>query len=450
MTKVRIISLLFIMGGIALGLFIFKSENTFPFKLGLDLSGGTELIYQADLEGIALENVGSVMESLKEVIERRVNDQNVAGVLGVLDPVVQIEESGIFTEDAQHRLIVELPGVSDLDKAKEFIDRTPILEFKLMKSEADSQKIEEGVLTLSQEDLFTATGLTGQFLEDARFEFSGQGPSGTGFVEPGVSIRFNKEGAELFASITRENVGRVLAIFLDGEPVSLPVIRDEIRGGQAQITGNFTPDEAKELARNLKLGAAPVPINLLSAQKVGPILGQETVDNGVKAGIVGLSFVALFLILWYRLPGLIAVASLALYLVIILSLFKLIPVTLTASGIAGLILSIGMAVDANVIIFERLKEEMREKDNLREAIKESFTRAWLAVRDANLTSILVALVLFSMFNISLVRGFALVFGIGVLVSMFTAIVVAKSFLLSISNEKLDSRVRIVFGSGLRL
>jgi preprotein translocase subunit SecD len=455
MTKIRTTALLFVIGGIALGFFVFTSKDSFPFKLGLDLSGGTELIYQADLEGIAPEDIDSVMESLREVIERRVNDQNVAGVLGVLDPVVQVEKTGFLTGETNYRLIVELPGVSDLDKAREFIAETPLLEFKLMKSEDEqetstAQVDEEGVLTLSQEDLFIDTSLTGQFLEDARFELSGGGGHvGGGPIEPTVSIRFNEEGSELFASITKENVGRVLAIFLDGEPVSLPVIREEIRAGQAQISGNFTPDEAKELARNLKLGATPVPIELLSAQKVGPILGQETVNNGVKAGMIGLSLVAVFLIIWYRVPGLIAVASLAIYLITMLALFKLIPVTLTASGIAGLILSIGMAVDANVIIFERLKEELRKKDNLREAIKEAFMRAWLAVRDANLTSILVSLVLFYMFNISLVRGFALVFGIGILVSMFTAIVVTRFFLLSISKEKIDSKTRMFFQSGFK-
>ncbi|TSC60960.1 MAG: preprotein translocase subunit SecD [Parcubacteria group bacterium Gr01-1014_107] len=443
MAKIRIIALLFVIGGAALGFFVYGVQTNFPFKLGLDLSGGTELIYQADLSSITSEDIEGVMESLQEVIERRVNDREVAGVLGVLDPVVQIEKSGILGGVTYHRLIVELPGVSDLDKAKEFIDKTPLLEFKLLKPEAGSLNEED---LLNKEDLFIPTGLTGQFLKDARFELAN---SGVGFIEPVVTIRFNKEGTELFSSITKDHVGEVLAIFLDGKPISLPVIREEIGGGQAQISGDFTKEEAQELARNLKLGATPVPIALVSAQKVGPTLGGETVGDGIKAGMFGLSLVALFLIFWYRLPGLIAVISLALYLIITLALFKLIPVTLTASGIAGLILSIGMAVDANVIIFERLKEEIKVRENLREAIREAFSRSWLPVRDANLTTLITSLVLFSMFKTSLVRGFALVLGIGVLVSMFTAVTVTRLFLMSISKERVNPSIKFIFGSGLK-
>jgi preprotein translocase subunit SecD len=446
MTRIRLLSLLFIVGAAGLGFFVYKTEtgnSSFAFKLGLDLKGGTELVYEADLSGIAEENANETMESLRDVIERRVASQNVAGVLGVLDPLVQVEKTGIISGETRHRLIVELPGVTDLERAKEFIDEIPLLEFKLLKSEEEIALLENEQLEETSEDLFTPTDLTGQFLENSRFEFV---DSGLGFVEPVVAISFNKEGSELFAKITRENIGKVLAIFLDNEPISLPVVREEIRGGQAQISGDFTREEAKKLADNLNLGAAPVPINLVGAQTIGPTLGRDTIGKGVKAGMLGLLLVALFLIVWYRLPGLTAVISLSLYVVIMLSLFKLIPVTLTASGIAGFILSIGMAVDANVIIFERLKEEIRDKENMKEILKESFARAWLSIRDANISSFLIALVLFYIFgNISIVRGFAVVFGIGVLISMFTAIVATKLFLMSVSKERLSSTTKFIFG-----
>lgn len=449
MLKTRIISLLLIVSAIALGFFVYnteKNESNFAFKLGLDLSGGTELVYEADLSGVDEGEEETILESLRDVIERRVTSQDVAGVLGVLDPVVQVEKTGIISGETKHRLLIELPGVTDLDKAKEFINETPLLEFKLLDSAKAVEVAESGEAGVDQSDLFIATGLTGQFLDDARFELL---DTGLGFIEPVVTLQFNSEGSDLFGEITRENVGEILAIFLDGEPISTPVVNEEIRGGQAQISGDFTRETARELAENLKLGATPVPISLAGAQTIGPTLGQETVEKGVKAGAMGLLIIALFLIIWYRLPGFTAVLSLSLYILIMLSLFKVIPVTLTASGIAGFILSVGMAVDANILIFERLKEELKKKEDLREAIKESFRRAWLSIRDANISSFIIAIILFYLFqHISLVRGFAVVFGIGVLVSMFTAILATRVFLLSVSKQKIDNPVKLFFGNGL--
>ncbi|MFH1863284.1 MAG: protein translocase subunit SecD, partial [bacterium] len=248
--------------------------------------------------------------------------------------------------------------------------------------------------------------------------------------EPYVSLEFNSEGGDLFAKITKENIGKRLAIFLDGAPISTPVIREEIPNGKAQITGQFTPQEVKTLVQRLNSGALPVPITLISQQSIGPTLGEKVLFKGINAGIYGIILVALFLIFWYRLPGLIAVIALSVYVVLLLGIFKIIPVTLTAAGIAGFILSVGMAVDANILIFERMKEERRDGKQLNAAITEGFSRAWLSIRDSNVSSIISAVILYWM-GTSMVKGFALTLGIGVLVSMFSAITVSRTFLIAL-------------------
>jgi preprotein translocase subunit SecD len=263
-----------------------------------------------------------------------------------------------------------------------------------------------------------------------------------------VLVNFNREGTELFAELTREYVGEQLAIFLDGELLSQPVIQEEIRGGAATISGNFDAASARELVRNLNFGALPVPIALINTQSIGPSLGEETLQRGVTAGLIGLAAVALFLIFWYRVPGIVAVVSLGIYVIIMLTLFKIIPVTLTAAGVAGFILSIGMAVDANILIFERLKEELKLGKKLPHAIRDGFSRAWLPIRDGNLSSIFTALILF-WFGTSIVEGFALTFGVGVLVSMLTAIVITRTFLLSVAGATDEKTVTTLFGSGLK-
>ena len=248
--------------------------------------------------------------------------------------------------------------------------------------------------------------------------------------------------------MTKENVGKSIAIFLDGAPISVPNVREEITGGKAQITGQFTPQEAKLLVQRLNSGALPVPVSLISQQSVGPTLGEKFLAKGVMAGIYGMILVSLFLILWYRLPGLAAVLALGLYTIIILALFKLIPVTLTAAGIAGFILSVGMAVDANILIFERMKEELKKGKNLQSAVSEGFSRAWLSIRDSNISSLITAGILFWM-GTSMIKGFALTLGVGILISMFSAITVSRTFLLAI-GLKGESRVgKFLFRSGIR-
>lgn len=382
-----------------------KSGARFPFRFGLDLVGGTELVYRADTSNV--ENVSDAMDTLKEVIERRVN------IFGVSEPLVQTESAGLVSGNKDERLIVGLPGVTDIDQAIELIGQTPVLEFRL-----------------ASDDVLIPTGLSGRYLSHARVEFN----STTG--APIVGLEFNKEGGELFAKITREHKGEILAILLDGAIISVPVIVDEISDGKAQITGSFTPVEARELVRNLNYGALPVPITLSTSQTVGATLGEAALDSGVQAGVIGFMALSLFLIFWYRLPGLVSVVALVSYIILSLVIFKLIPITLTAAGVAGFILSIGMAVDANVLIFERMKEELKKNKGIHDALHEGFNRAWLSIRDSNISSIITAIVLFWL-GTSAVKGFALTLGVGVVISMFTAITVSRTFLFATCPEPVE-------------
>lgn len=410
-----------------------KGEERHPFRFGLDLVGGTELVYLADTS--AVEDVPGAMESLKEVIERRVN------IFGVSEPLVQTERAGLISGSAEERLIVELPGVTDIEKAIELIGQTPILEFRLAKPNAETILSENPEASI--EELFTPTNLTGRYLERARVEFD---PTTRA---PLVTLDFNDEGAKIFSEITGNNIGNILAIVLDGGILSAPVIQDQITDGTAQITGQFAPEEAKDLVRNLNYGALPVPISLSTSQTVGASLGEAALNAGVRAGIIGFIALSIFLILWYRLPGLVSVLALVGYIVVSLVIFKLIPVTLTAAGMAGFILSIGMAVDANVLIFERAKEELKKGKSIAESYHEGFRRAWLSIRDSNTASIITAVVLFWL-GTSAVKGFALTLGVGVLVSMLTAISVSRTFLFAISPVGGGKLKRFLFSNGLHI
>ncbi|MCH7529975.1 protein translocase subunit SecD [Patescibacteria group bacterium] len=442
MLRIRIAALLILLVGLGIGYFVYTSEiNTesrFKFKLGLDLAGGTHLIYEADVSNLPQEEIEGSMNALRDVIERRVN------LFGVSEPIVQVEQSSIFAGVRGERLIVELPGVTDITEAVRIIGETPLLEFKLVRAEALLP--ENGTENVG--DIFIQTELTGRFLKRAVLEF-GSTQSGQISNEPIIRLEFTKEGADIFAEITRNNVGRQLAIFLDGESISAPVIQQEITGGTAIITGSFTPESAKLLVRNLNFGALPVPIELLSTQTIGASLGEEALNRGIQAGMLGLTLVALFLILWYRLPGVLATLSLAIYVFIILALFKFIPVTLTAAGLAGFILSIGMAVDANILIFERMKEEFIKGKDTTNAVKDGFARAWFSIRDGNISSIITAVILF-WFGTSLVKGFALTFGIGILVSMISAITISRTFLYAVGGYSYTGLVKFLFGRGISL
>ncbi len=454
---------------VAAGWFVYTNatadDSSRPFKLGLDLAGGSHLVYEADVSGVDPVEVPELMNVLRDVIERRIN------VFGVSEPIIQVESSSFVTDEPIERLVVELPGVTDVSQAIDEIGRTPLLEFKLLDEDILAQQETLASLEamanasgtgsavvgnvrvdgelIEEQDPFVDTGLTGRYLESAALEFAG-GQGGQLANEPLVSVRFTPEGGQLFADITRNNVGSQLGIFLDGEMISAPVINEAITGGTAIISGGFTPEEARELAQNLSFGALPVPIELQSTQTIGASLGAEVLQKGVMAGALGLTLVIAFMLLWYRVPGFIASVSLLSYVVIVLALFQFIPVTLTAAGLAGFVLSLGMAVDANVLVFERMKEEFKNGLPSREAAEVGFSRAWSAIRDGNITSLLSAIILF-WFGTSIVKGFALVFGIGVLVSMFSALVITRTLLMALPSVeyKDGSLLAKLFGSGFK-
>lgn len=419
-----------------LGWFVYSTnavDNHYKVKLGLDLAGGTELIYRADTSGIEGDKQGA-LESLRDIIDRRVN------IFGVAEPLVQLERSSVVAGQPEDRLLVELPGVTDVKAAVDAIGKTPVLEFKLV---SPVELIVNGTTTN-----YLPTGLTGRYVKSSELQFStGNGSSAAN--EPIVVLHFNDEGSKLFEKITSEHVGAQLAIFLDGQSISEPVIREAIPGGIATISGKFTPTEARDLVRNLNFGALPVPINLVSSDSVGPTLGAEAFHAGLIASLIGFALVALFMILWYRLPGIIATVALVIYVLITVALIKFIPITLTASGIAGFILSIGLAVDANVLIFERMKEELRAGKGALEAAKIGFGRAWPAIRDGHLTMIISAVILFWI-GTSLVKGFALVFGFGVITSLFSAVFVSRVFLEAILPVEGGRLWRVLCSNGFSL
>jgi preprotein translocase subunit SecD len=447
MLKIRIITLIILVASGAVGYFSYNSETSsesrFSFKLGLDLAGGTHLVYKADISELQAQDVASSMDTLRDVIERRTN------LFGVSEPLVQIEKSSVFASGKkEQRLIVELPGITDISEAVRIIGETPLLEFRLVNQDVNPLADGEELTQERFNAIFTPTELTGRYLERSALEFGQGGISGNLQNEPIVRLDFTKEGAELFAKITKENTGRTLAIFLDNDLKSAPVINEEITGGSAIVSGGFTPQEARDLVRNLNLGALPVPIELISTQTIGASLGRDALDKGVQAGILGLIAVATFLLVWYRLPGFIAIVSLVIYIIITLALFKLIPVTLTAAGLAGFLLSIGMAVDANVLIFERMREELKQGNDTKNSIQGGFKRAWLSIRDSNISSIITAIILF-WFGTSLVKGFALTFGIGIIISMFTAITVSRTFLYACGKRENKGVTKFLFGSGIK-
>ncbi|OGZ55052.1 MAG: protein-export membrane protein SecD [Candidatus Ryanbacteria bacterium RIFCSPLOWO2_02_FULL_45_11c] len=432
--KIRIIAILLLFVGIFAGAFalpqtIIPFLPDVPYRLGLDLQGGTHLVYQADISHIPSGDVAESMEGLRNVIERRVN------AFGVSEPVVQIEEAG-----GEQRLIVELAGVREISEAIRLIGETPFLEFRTERPAEERQVILDAQATgqqLGEDAYFIPTELTGNYLKRADVQYGQTG------IQVLVTLSFDEEGSLLFENLTEENIGKQLAIYLDGFPISAPVVQQKITGGQAQITGNFTLEEARELVRRLNSGALPVPITLISQQSVEASLGQAELMRSLNAGVYGLLAVALFMILWYRLLGLMAVFALLMYTAFLLGIFKLVPVTLTAAGVAGFILSIGMAVDANILIFERFREEMKAGRTLAGSIEEGFNRAWASIRDSNMSSIITAFILY-WFGTSLIKGFALTLGLGVVVSMFSAITITRTFFRALKLP--DGKItRFLFG-----
>lgn len=491
-----------------------------PFSLGLDLQGGAHLVYSADMSGIKAEDRNDALESARDIIERRVN------LFGVSEPVVQANKSA----DGDYRIIAELAGVKDIQEAITMIGEMPTLEFKEQDDEAiaameqkfvtknedksaeavvesapyevelsdngeiliddldlNSDSNYKGLENASVEELaalgvtadfgWKNTGLTGKYLKRSSVQFNPD--DGT----PEVSLEFDAEGAELFEQITARNVGRPVAIFLDGSIESMPVVNEKITGGKAVINGKFSFEEAKLLVKRLNSGALPVPVSLISEKTVEASLGNKSINNSLRAGLIGLILVSIFLIFVYRLPGILSVLSLVVYGVIVLAIFKALPfwltfffivslialifyifeelkifsgglaflfgifgvllffyalkpVTLTIAGIAGFILSLGMAVDANVLIIARIKEELKLGKTISQSVDEGFKRAWPSIRDGNFSTILTCFILM-FFGTSTIQGFGTTLFIGIVVSLFSAIVVSRLLFSLVSGPWLE-------------
>lgn len=374
-----------------------------PTKLGLDLVGGSRLVLEAQTTATIAKITPEMMDSLQFAIENRINK------LGVAETVVQ--------RQGEKRLVVEIPAVKDLNQAKKFLGETAELAFK--------KEVQNGN-NISWQD----TGLTGKDLSRATLSTSTNGQ----WV---VDLEFNDKGTRKFADLTQQLVGKPMAIFFNGELTSAPVIREPIIGGRAQISGGdngFAYEEAKEMVDLLNAGALPVPAKIIEENTVGATLGADSIEKSKMAGVIGLGLVMLFMIAYYRLPGFIADIALIIYSILLFALFKQLSVTLTLAGIAGFILSIGMAVDANILIFERTKEELRAGRTLFTAINAGFDRAFTSIFDSNMTTIITCAILYFL-GTSIVKGFALTLALGVMVSMFSAITVTKNFM------------HLIFGTG---
>lgn len=417
MSRIRLfiaLLLILLVGGAA---FFVDWSSRFPLRFGLDLQGGVSLTYQADLSQIPSQDYDEVMAGLRDVIERRVN------LFGVAEPIVQTEGKG-----SAGRLIVELAGIKDPNQAIQIIGQTPFLQFRETKE--DYQQLAE-----QNQDPFQDTELTGKYLKKAQVGFDSVTNA------PLIQLEFNDEGAKLFEEVTGRNVGKPLAIFLDYQLLQAPIVQEPIASGNAQISGSFTPQEARQLVRELNAGALPVPIALISQQSVGPTLGKASLEQSLRAGIVGFGLVILFMLVFYRLPGLVASLALLWYMALVLAVFKLIPITLTLAGIGGFILSIGMAVDANILVFARMREELKSQKSFVAALEEGFSRAWPSIRDGNGTTLLVAFILFQ-FGSSFVKGFAVALAIGIIASMISAMMVTRVLLRLMRGTALERIVKI--------
>lgn len=387
----------------------YSYKNIFDMSLGLDLSGGSHLVFEADTSKLDSTKKDIAIKSLRNVIEKRVN------LFGVSESNVQTSNF-----EGKDRVVVELPGINDPNEAANLIGQTAQLIF----AELIDVKLENSATSSSQ---MQPTDLTGADLKSALTVFD----QNTG--NPSVSIEFNEEGSKKFEEITGRNVGKPVAIILDDSIVSAPNVSEKIIGGKAQISGNFTVDEANKLEVQLNAGALPVSVKLVEEKTIGATLGSESVLKSVKAGLVGLTMVMLFMVLMYGKNGLIADIALLIFGVITMAIYKIIPVTLTLPGIAGFLLSVGMAVDSNILIFERLKEEIKLRP-LESALEVSFGRAWDSIRDANVATLVTAFILANPLDWSFlhvsgpVRGFAITLALGIGISLFTGIVVSRNLL----------------------
>ena len=391
-------------------------------KKGIDLAGGAHLVFQADMTTVGKEDQDSALKAAAENIQRRVN------LFGISEATVQTSQLG-----ENHRLIVELPGVEDVSQAIDLIGQTAQLDFRELKPEASQSPPEvdraaEATAAVMLAD-YQPTGLTGKDLTRSQVQFN----PNTG--QPVVGLRFSDEGAQKFSAITQRNVGKPVAIFLDELPVTIPLVQEAITTGEAIISGEFTPKQAKKLSIQLNAGALPVSIEIIQQRNIGATLGIQSVQKSLQAGLIGLLMVVLFMAAYYGRLGILADMGLVVYGLVTLALYKLIPVTLTLPGVAGFLLSVGMAVDSNILVFERMKEEQRAGKPRKMAMELGFGRAWDSIRDANVCTLITCFILFNPFSWSflntsgMVRGFALTLGLGVLLSLFTGVVVTRTILM---------------------
>ncbi|MCA9372654.1 protein translocase subunit SecD [Candidatus Woesebacteria bacterium] len=396
-----------------------------PFKQGLDIQGGMQVVLEADMSSVAQEDKVTALDSARAVILRRVD------LYGISEPIVQTSQVG-----DSYRIIVELPGVEDPGEALQLVGQTAQLQFMLVSSLTPPADMPASIAAQLQPQV-EDVGLGGSELQRASLSFNQQ------TREPEIALQFNSSGAETFGKVTTEHTGETLGIFLDGAPLMLPTIQSPILTGQAVITGQFTVEEAKQLAIQLNAGALPVPISVLEQRTIGASLGQQAIRQSVIAGLIGLAFVLVFMVLLYGWQGVIADMALVVYAVLTLAIYKLAGITLSLPGIAGLLLSIGMAVDANILIFERMKEEWRKGKPHAIAMELGFGRAWDSIKDANAATILTALILINPLNFSflnssgLVRGFGVTLLIGVVLGLFTGVLVTRTFVRLFLKAKHD-------------
>lgn len=416
--KIRPKNLLLIIVAIAIvaGVFDYQPlwgaiSNFRPWNLGLDLAGGTVLTYNIDLSQVPAADQTNVVNGLRDVIEKRVN------LFGVSEPKVYIEQSG-----TDYRLVAELAGIRDVNQAIQEIGATPFLDFReVATSTAPATTSTSTPLGGDENVQFIPTNLNGRYVVGAQMSFNSV------THEPQVDIQFNSDGAKMFEELTTKDVGKPVAIFLDNQLIEMPVVQEVITGGKAQITGNFTVQSAQTLVERFNAGALPAPITLVNQETVSPDFGKNALDTAILAGIIGTAAVMLFMLIYYRKLGIYACIALLIYVAVTLAIFKIVPVTMTLSGIAGFILSIGMAVDANILVFERTKEELKKGLSHASAIEEGFKRAWTSIKDSNVSTIITSAVLYY-FTSSFVKGFALSLLIGVLVSLFSAITTTRTLL----------------------
>lgn len=401
--RILFLGLIFILA-LAAGIFSYPQgygKQLLPWKLGLDIVGGTNLTYDIDLSNVPSTDKDSVVSGIKRVIEDRVN------LFGVAEPQVATMKSG-----DNYRLSVELAGIKDVKEAINQIGLTPLLDFRevLQVGEGDQAQM-----------LFIGTDFTGKYIKGATVAFDQTTRA------PYISLEFNEEGSKAFEELTGRNVGKQLAVFLDGQVVEIATVNEKISGGSAMLTGKFTIKDAKELVSRFNAGALPAPIKLVKQSTIGATLGQEFLKKAIIAGAIGTAVVIFFMIVFYGGMGLIASLALIIYISLAMAGFKLIGVTMSLAAIAGFILSIGMAVDANILIFERTREELKKGLSKASALSEGFRRAWSSIFDSNISTIISASILYILSS-SFIRGFALTLILGVVVSMFTAVTVTRMLL----------------------